>query len=134
MGILNKIIEDVKQDSQILALFLFGSAAREENYKQSDVDICLVLMPNFYTSMQLSQKKLEYLKSFNLDIQVFQQLPIYIKKRVLKEGKVLFCRDEDKLYEIAFSVIREFADFEHIYRDYLKEVSYVRQRAHFKQA
>ena len=121
---LNRIIKNVKRDNQILALFLFGSAARGDNYKQSDVDICLVLMPCSYVSKELSQKKLEYLKLFNLDIQIFQQLPIYIKKRVIKEGKILFCRDEDKLYEIAFSVMCEFTDFEHIYRDYLKEMSY----------
>ena len=120
----NKIIEAAKKDVDILALFLFGSTAREDTHKDSDVDICLVLIPRFYTPKELSQKKLEYLKSFNLDIQVFQQLPIYIKKRVLKEGEILYCKDEDKLYEVAFTVIREFSDFEHIYREYLNEVTH----------
>lgn len=121
---LNRIKKYVKEDKQILALFLFGSTARRNNYLGSDVDICLVLVPGPYTSKQLSEKKMEYLKLFNLDIQIFQQLPIYIKRRVVKEGKVLFCRDEDKLYDNVFFVIREFADFEHIYYDYLKEVAY----------
>jgi hypothetical protein len=31
--------------------------------------------------------------------------------------------DEDSLYELAFTVIREYSDFEHVYRDYLKEVA-----------
>ena len=117
-----KIIEEVKTDEEVLALFLFGSTARNENVEKSDIDICLVLTPRSYTPRELSQKKLSYLKRFNLDIQVFQQLPIYIKTRVLKEGKVLHCKDEDSLYDIAFTVIQEFADFEPIYRDYLKEV------------
>jgi len=120
---LSKIIEDAKKDNEVLALLLFGSTTRKENHKNSDTDICLVLMPRPYTPKELSQKKLEYLKSFNLDIQIFQQLPITIKQRVIKEGKVLHCKDEDTLYEITFTVIREFADFEHIYRDYLKEVA-----------
>ena len=123
---LNGIIRDIKKDKQILAVFLFGSTAREENHKKSDIDVCLVLKAGRYTIKELSRKKLEYLKSYDFDIQVFQQLPIYIKKRIIKEGKVLFCRDEAALYEIAFSVIREFADFEYIYRDYLKEVASVR--------
>ena len=123
---LNTIIEEVKTDKEILALFLFGSTARKENDKHSDIDICLVLTPRSYNPRELSQKKLSYLKRFNLDIQVFQQLPIYIKTRVLKEGKVLHCKDEDALYDIAFTVIQEFADFEPIYRDYLKEVGNVR--------
>ena len=125
-NLITKIIEEVKTDEEILAVFLFGSTARKENDKHSDIDICLVLTPRSYTSRELSQKKLSYLKRFNLDIQVFQQLPIYIKTRVLKEGKVLHCKDEDALYDIAFTVIQEFADFEPIYRDYLKEVGNVR--------
>ena len=46
--------------------------------------------------------------------------------RVIKDGKVLHCKDDDALYDIAFTVIQEFADFEPIYRDYLKEVESVR--------
>ena len=122
---LTGMIKQVKTDKEILALFLFGSTARKENDKHSDIDICLVLIPRSYTPRELSQKKLSYLKKFNLDIQIFQQLPIYIKRRVIKEGKVLHCKDEDTLYEITFIVIQEFADFEHIYRDYLKEVAQV---------
>jgi predicted nucleotidyltransferase len=123
---LTKIIEEVATDKEILAVFLFGSTARKENGKYSDIDICLVLTPRSYTPRELSQKKLSYLKRFNLDIQVFQQLPIYIKTRVMKEGKVLHCKNEDALYDIAFTVIQEFADFEPIYKDYLKEVGDVR--------
>jgi predicted nucleotidyltransferase len=123
---LTKITEEVKNDREILALILFGSTARKDNYKESDVDICLVLMPQSYTTIELSQKKMVYLKSFNLDIHIFQQLPLYIKRRVLKEGKVLHCKDDDALYDLSFTVIREFADFEHIYRDYLIEVENVR--------
>jgi len=119
---LNMIVEEVKNDSEMLALILFGSTARKDNYKQSDVYICLVLMPRSFTPKELSQKKLAYLKSFILDIQVFQQLPLYIKRRVLKEGKILHCKDDDALYDLSFTVIREFADFENIYRDYLVEV------------
>ena len=117
------ITEQVKNDPDILALFLYGSTARAEQNRQSDVDICLVLMPGSYTPLSLSHKKLSYLKSFDLDIQVFQQLPLYIKSTILKEGRLLHCKDEDALYDLSFQVIREFSDFEHIYRDYLKEVS-----------
>jgi predicted nucleotidyltransferase len=120
---LKRIVEDVAKDVEILALFLYGSSARKEACIQSYVDLCLVLMPASYTPNELSQKKLTYLKSFELDIQIFQQLPIYIKKRVIKEGKVLYCKDEDALYDLCFAVIREFSDFEHIYRHYLTEVA-----------
>jgi uncharacterized protein len=122
---LNRIVEKAKRDEQVLATLLFGGVARGEESATSDLDVCLVLEPKGYTPLGLSEKKLEYLAAFDADIQVFQQLPIYMKQRVLHDGKVLFCRDEDTLYQIAFDVIREYSDFEHIYREYLVEVANV---------
>jgi len=87
-----------------------------------------------YNPAELSQKKLEYLKLFDMDIQVFQQLPLYNRTRIIKEGKILFCANEDELYEIVFSTIREFGDFEHIYRHYLREVANVRQRPGYRES
>ena len=121
-----RLLGKVKQDKEILAVFLFASVARRENQEGSDLDICLVLTPGKFPSQKLSQIKIKYLSSCTADIHVFQQLPVYIQQRILKEGKVLFCREDEALYEIAFKVIREFADFEPFYRDYLKEVLHAR--------
>ena len=120
---IEELISMVRSDEEVLAVILFGSRARWEHHCSSDVDICLVLKPRSFSKKYLSYKKINYLKEFNLDIHVFQQLPIYIRKRVIKEGEILFCRDEDEMYNIAFKTMDEFSDFEYIYRDYLKEIS-----------
>jgi len=52
------------------------------------------------------------------DIQIFQSLPLYVRKEVLK-GEVLYRRDKRELYEIAYRTIREFDDFKHRYYDYI---------------
>jgi hypothetical protein len=57
-------------------------------------------------------------------IKVFQQLPLYVRRRVLKEGIVLFVKDEDELYELAFRTAKEFEDFKHIYRNYLEAIAH----------
>ncbi len=121
---IEKLIAKAKDDKDILAVMLFGSVARGEQNQNSDIDICLVLMPTKkpYNPLFLSNKRIEYLSQFDLDIHIFQQIPIYIRKRVLKDGKVLFVRDEDMLYEVAFRTAQEFEDFKHIYYDYLKEI------------
>ena len=119
---LDRLLSQAENDRRILAVFLFGSVAREEEYEGSDTDICLVLVPETYTPLQLSKLKLEYLRDFNQDIQIFQQLPLYIRKRVLKDGRILLTRDMDQLYDVAFAFIREYADYEHIYREYLGEL------------
>jgi len=120
------LIKKAQQDKDVLAVILFGSNARGDAGPASDLDICLVLQPKDHGDLKLSRKRLEYLKGVSisdLDVQIYQQLPLYIRKRILKEGKILFCRDEEALYKVAFRTIQEFEDFRHIYYGYLKEVA-----------
>lgn len=119
----DRFIEKTKADEQILAVFLFGSAAREENSPKSDIDVALVMGKDTHTQEFLFQKRLRYLEEFDLDVQIFESLPVYIRNRIIKEGRILFCRDEDRLYALVFKVIQEFEDFNYIYQDYLKEVA-----------
>ncbi len=115
------IVKKAKKDKDILAVILFGSYARKEPYR--DIDICLVLQPKKYDKLFLSRKKLTYLTDFQkTDIQIYQQLPIYIRTRVLKEGKVIYCKNEDALYDVAFATIKDFNDFEPRYKTYLESV------------
>ena len=122
---LKKFLLKVQDDPEILAVFLFGSAAHGERGPSSDVDVCLVFVPAVRDRLYMAQKRLEYLGEApeGLDIQVFQLLPLYIRHRILKEGKVVFCRDEDTLYDLAFATVKAFEDFRYMYREYLDEVA-----------
>jgi hypothetical protein len=122
MNGLTELLARAKGDPDILGVF--GSVCRGEKTKTSDVDVCLILSPHFLNTGHLafSRKKLEYLNDFSLDVQVFQALPLYIRKRVLGEGRLLFVRDEDQLYDLAIRTAKEYEDFKHIYHDYLREV------------
>lgn len=116
----NQVVAKAKNDSEVVAVVLFGSRARDEASSASDVDVCLVLRPGKYDALTLSRKRLNYLKQSNADIHIFSQLPLYIRRRVIKEGKILLCHDEDALYEIAFRTVQAFEDFKHIYYGYLE--------------
>jgi len=118
-----RLVDVASADQDVLAVMLFGSRARGDEGPTSDRDICLVLQPDCCEESKLSRKRLEYLKIFDFDIQVFQQLPLYIRKRVLKEGEVLSCRDEGMLYEVAFRTAQQIEDFRHIHENYLEEVA-----------
>jgi predicted nucleotidyltransferase len=119
------ILTKAKKDADVVAVFLFGSRARGESVPGSDTDVCLVLRPGNYGPMVLHQKRLSYLKEGNADVHVFSQLPLYIRRRVLKEGKILLCQDDDLLYEIAFRTAQAFEDFRHLYYGYLEELAHV---------
>ena len=99
---------------------LFGSFPQEGF---SDIDVCVILYPRKYENLYLSEKRLKLMEVlWNFDIQIFQQLPMYIRTRVLK-GKVIFCRDEKILYEVAIQTMKEFEDYRKIYDEYLQGVA-----------
>lgn len=118
---LSKIVERVMKDRDVLAVMLFGSYARGEKF--SDIDICIVMLPKSFNALFLSKKRLEYLTDFpEYDVRIFQQLPLYVRMRVLKEGKIIFCRNEDTLYDLAMKTVREFEYFKPVYFTYLEGV------------
>lgn len=120
MKTLDNLVSTVMKDKDVLAVIIFGSFVRREKY--SDIDVCLVLKRRV-EPLETSKIKLKYLTNFpSLDIQIFHQLPLYIRIKVLKEGKVIFCKDEDLLYDVAFDTVREFEDYKHIYKTYLEGV------------
>jgi predicted nucleotidyltransferase len=113
------------QDPDVLAVILFGSAGRGEPGRRSDVDVCLVLAPERAgrDRAALTRKRLDYVQDFPVDVQVFQGLPLFIRRRVLKEGRVLLVKDESRLYEVACRTAQAFEDFRPAYEDYLAQVA-----------
>ena len=122
---LDRLIERAKSDPHILAVMLFGSLARGEGRQGSDLDVCLVL-PTEKDARGDQQNVVAAYLDLNvggLHVSVFQQLPLYVRTRVLREGKVVACRDEDGLYEVARRTTRAFEAFKHRHREYLEEVA-----------
>lgn len=118
-----KIVEQAKKDSDVLAVAYFGSYARNESHR--DIDVCIFLMPKKYDERKLSKKKMQYAQeNEKYDVQVFQQLPLYIRDRIFREAKFVYCRDEDALYDLFFAHQREYEHFKPIYEGYLEAVAH----------
>lgn len=117
----DKFRKKIKEDKKVIAVLLFGSYARGEPYR--DFDICIVLNKK-YPNLLMSKKRVKYSSVVNsdLDIHIFQQVPLYIRQRILKEGKVLICKNEDMLYELAFLTIKDFEMYKKIYYNYLEAI------------
>lgn len=120
---LDSLLRAAEADPRILAVVLYGSRARGEAGEHSDTDVCLVLPMNADPETIGMQVQFDYLRFHELDVRTFQRLPLYIRPRILKEGKVLHVKDEDELYETAFRTIRAFEDFRPFYLAYLEEVA-----------
>ena len=119
---LERLLTRAHGDRAILAVILFGSVARGEPAR--DVDVCLVLNPEKLTSIDCATKGLEYIAAFDLDIHLYHELPLYIQIRVLREGRIVLVKDEDKLYELAITTSHLFEDFHPRYLQYLEGVAH----------
>lgn len=115
------LVSLARNDRHVLAVLLFGSEARSEAHSQSDVDICIAL--DAAAESVSSRTRRAYLRDVELDVNIFQVMPLHLRRRALKEGRVLFCRDEDALYQLAFKTAREYEDFRPIHEAYLEAVS-----------
>ncbi|TAJ44326.1 nucleotidyltransferase domain-containing protein [Methanofollis fontis] len=101
-------------------IILYGSYAEGRAMADSDVDLCIYYNSPPEDSSAFRFRALSELYSDRYDVQIFEQLPLYIRMDVLK-GRVLYCPDERFLYDIALETIREFDDFKHRLYDYIGE-------------
>jgi predicted nucleotidyltransferase len=118
-----RLVAQARSDPEVLAVILFGSRAQGSASATSDHDVCLVLTAQTRSDLQSGHKRLDYLAHADVDLVLFHQLPLHIRSRVLKDGRVLFVRDEDALYDVAVRTARAFEGFRHIYRGYLDAVA-----------
>jgi len=98
-------------------IFLFGSVASKKNTPLSDIDLCVSLSLPPKERLQARIKLLGQLPD-KYDLQIFEDLPIYVQKEVLS-GKLLYFKNHAKVVERALEIIQEYEDFKPIYNYYL---------------
>lgn len=103
------VVEELRAHDAVLGLILFGSVARGCVRPFSDVDLCIVTEKN--TTDAVRMELLSY-GSKKIDVSIFSDLPIQIRFRVIKEGKILFCKDSLALHRLQVATVREYLDFE----------------------
>ena len=116
------LVSKAKKDRSVIAITIFGSKARGEQFR--DIDICIFLRSRNHNSSFLSHKKLEYtLSSPKYDTHLFDQLPLYVQREVVRDAIIVYVKNENILYDIFFRTLRDFEHFEPIYTSYLKGVA-----------
>lgn len=104
---LKYILNELSKLPFVRALILFGSQVNGMARQDSDIDIA-VLTKNL--SKQQETKILGY-SNDKVDISLFNKLPLIIQFRIIKDGKIVFCRDKKYLHETKYNTIKKYLDF-----------------------
>lgn len=89
---------------------LYGSTAVGRNTNLSDIDLSVYYDDNKNERFRFRLKVLGRVKD-DFDIQIFQELPIYIRKEIISYGKVIYYREHNSVFDVFMRTIREFEDF-----------------------
>ena len=112
------MVDELKNNNEVAAIYLFGSYAKGKPKPYSDVDIC-VITPKI--SKYVQRKILSY-SSSKVDLSLFDQLPLYIQYRVFKDGKALFVRNPLQLQQIKVKTTLHYLDFKPLLMRHFKKV------------
>jgi len=117
INLLLKKIKKMPDFDRVNFIILYGSHAYGQPNKLSDYDFVIYFKGE---KKERFNFRLNLLSEFpdNFDIQIFQDLPLYVRKEVLK-GKLIYTKDLNFVYEIAYETIKAFEDFKKAYYDYI---------------
>ena len=108
---LKKVFED---DERILAAYLFGSKARENDVKGSDIDIAVLLLSlpedllDYYLHLL---NRLSEILGDKLDLIILNTAPPLLKHQVIKRGKLIYARSQRRRIIFEASAQCEYLDF-----------------------
>ena len=113
-----EIIKKIEGFQNVRFIFLYGSTATGNTKNDSDIDLCIYYEGPENKAFGFRLKVLSKLGNDKYDVKIFQQLPLYIRKEVLK-GILVYTNDFNFVHETAINTIKEFDDFKRYYYDYI---------------
>ena len=99
---IERIVNDLKKNKAIKAIFLFGSYARGTQKPISDIDICVV------TDSKISDRTKGIILSHSSqidNISLFWDMPPAVRYSVIKNNKKLYVQDKAYFHDAILSTI-----------------------------
>lgn len=118
---LDELVRELSMYS-IHSIILFGSSARGESSSDSDMDICVISERGTEVSLE---NKIDMEKEIGekVDLSFFDDLPLNVRMRVLREGEILFTKDLPYVYELIKITDFELSKYQKFRSDYHDGVS-----------
>lgn len=130
----NKDLERVrnyfKKNKLIKLVYLYGSQAREETTKDSDIDLAILVeeknKKNISSDIQLkAMSDLEQLLDREIEVQNLNVCKTTFAYRVISEGKIIYERSENERVEFEEEVIRNYFDMKPFLEEFSEQIAYL---------
>jgi predicted nucleotidyltransferase len=111
-----KLASVVRDRSEVLAAYAFGSAVRGRRRQDSDVDVAVIFEAGldqgdrFRVRCELASAVAEAVGTEFADIVDLEAAPPLLAHQILGTGRVLFCRDERRRVLVTARQIMRFID------------------------
>jgi hypothetical protein len=119
-------LKRIFSEEPVLLAYLFGSQARGDAGPLSDVDVAVLFEEGLVPAealalrLRLMASLARALEAQRVDVAVLNDAPYLLQHRVIRDGRVLFCRDELTRVRYEFRVLRDYLDFRHFEDKYLQ--------------
>lgn len=120
------IVKFVESQSDIAALFIYGSYGTERQTALSDVDLAILPFPQCAMSpsreAEINFELAAIVGDDDINCINLQTVPVEMQMAVLETGSLIYCDNTEVLFNFIENVIRRYCDFEPdlraIYDDY----------------
>lgn len=123
-----KELVEVLGRKRVIFAYLFGSQARGQSGPGSDVDIAVYLDEGlnrddrFDLRLRLIGDLSVILQTDGVDLLLLRDLPLFFQYRIVREGKLIFCKDELQRIRFEFRVMSLFFDRQYYYWRHTKSL------------
>ena len=106
------------QRSEVACAYLFGSRGEEREHRESDVDVAVLLdrsltrRQRFELQLRLATDIIAALHVNEVDVVVLNEAPPLLARRIVQEGRLVYCRDPETEHAFRRDVQLRAADLE----------------------
>jgi len=120
--VIEKLNKYFDKHEEILFAVIFGSIAKGKANKLSDIDIAVMISPDFNKPFpygyqaELITDLMQVLARNDVDVVILNKAPIALKYEVLRYGKFIYIRDKQARIKFQIDTINQYEDYKVLYR------------------
>ncbi len=112
-----KVSRFLRTRPEVKFAYLFGSVARNEDNRLSDVDIAIFIDPSFNQEFfpygykaKIITDLMQVLKTNDIDLVILNESPCLLRHRVIRDGIVIYARNDEERLAFHVKTVDEYLD------------------------